>query len=211
MSGSPHYAQNIIRRFRTSNKCRWHLNSGPKKYIELRVKFRLHFAGWSTLASPWNSWRRNSHAPWTAVEKCSGWPGVTSANEPRKYIDLQEAVGFPVSQIKKSEPPKRKCLSLSNHLRKRQHDTPLKFDTLSGFVRGGGARPPGAFLFLSPWSLRSPALLPSTAPGSSKGDLTLKTVSKGKLKLYPSLEIFFRLSNSNTTRPTPVPHPKVAY
>ena len=79
----------------------------------------------------------------------------------------------------------------------------LKFDALSGLVRVGGARPPGAFLFLSPWSLRSPALLPWTAPVLSEGDISLKTVSKGKLKLYPSLEIFFRLSNSNTTH---VPH-----
>ena len=43
ISGSLHYAQNIIRHFRTSNKCRWHLNLGASIFLELRVKFRLHF------------------------------------------------------------------------------------------------------------------------------------------------------------------------
>ena len=52
-------------------------------------------------------------------------------------------------------------------------------------------------------NLRSSALLPQTVPGSSEGDIALKTVSKVKQKLHPPLEIFFRLSNSNTTH---VPH-----
>ena len=70
---------------------------------------------------------------------CHGSPGTTSANEPRKCIDIQEAVGLPVSQIQESEQLKRKCLSLSNHLRKRQHDTPAPhWGTFITRPTGGG-------------------------------------------------------------------------
>ena len=52
------------------------------------------------------------------------------------------------------------------YLRKRLPDSLLKIDALSGLVRGGGARPPGALLFHhSAWSAQGPALSPSAVSG----------------------------------------------
>ena len=46
---------------------------------------------------------RTSHTRCTAVKKCPRRPDATFANEPRKCIGLQEAVGLPLSQINRNK------------------------------------------------------------------------------------------------------------
>ena len=167
------------------------------------MQFLLHFGDSFqsnvTFAGPWNSlgqqcrisqihglWKRNAPTGWAA-------PPRTSPESESNFRGIMKHFS---KILQKTLPFAFRCFTFF-YLRKRLPDSLLKIDAISGLVRGGGARPPGALLLHhSAWSAQGPALSPSAVPGWTDHQSVSRNVT-------------FNLSYFSGSRiqmsPTPVP------